>query len=172
MVKNLLNKVNSVYILKKIMDILLDKKCLNLIRYNKKNQVKLGYDINNYINLNLELDISDVFKKYEKEMEDKKIDRDVEKILEIEEMVKKIKDEDDKKIDKIIEEIAEGNKEEEEKKIEEIIEGNEDEEDKKIDEIVEKIAEENKIEEIIKEEIKDENKKIDQIIEKIIEENK
>ena len=171
MVKNLLNKVNSVYILKKIMDILLDKKCLNLIRYNKKNQVKLGYDINNYINLNLELDISDVFKKYEKEMEDKKIDRDVEKILEIEEMVKKIKDEDDKKIDKIIEEIAEGNKEEEEKKIEEIVEGNEDE-DKKIDEIVEKIAEENKIEEIVKEEINDENKKIDKIIEKIIEENK
>ena len=171
MVKNLLNKVNSVYILKKIMDILLDRKCLNLIRYNKKNQVKLGYDINNYINLNLELDISDVFKKYEKEMEDKKIDRDVEKILEIEEMVKKIKDEDDKKIDKIIEEIAEGNKEEEEKKIEEIVEGNEDE-DKKIDEIVEKIAEENKIEEIVKEEINDENKKIDKIIEKIIEENK
>lgn len=171
MVKNLLNKVNSVYILKKIMDILLDKKCLNLIRYNKKNQVKLGYDINNYINLNLELDISDVFKKYEKEMEDKKIDRDVEKILEIEEMVKKIKDEDDKKIDKIIEEIAEGNKEEEEKKIEEIVEENKNE-DKKIDEIIEKIAEENKIEEIIKEEIKDENKKIDQIIEKIVEENK
>ena len=168
MVKNLLNKVNSVYILKKIMDILLDKKCLNLIRYNKKNQVKLGYDLNNYINLNLELDISDVFKKYEKEMEDKKIDRDVEKILEIEEMVKKIKDEDDKKIDKIIEEIVEGN---EDKKIEEIVEGKEDE-DKKIDEIVGKIAEENKIEEIIKEEINDENKKIDQIIEKIVEENK
>ena len=169
MVKNLLDKVNSVYILKKIMDILLDKKCLNLIRYNKKNQGKLGYDINNYINLNLELDISDVFKKYEKEMEDKKIDRDVEKILEIEEIVKKIKDEDDKKIDKIIEEIVEEGKNEEDKKI---AEENKDEEDKKIDEIVGKIAEENKIEEIIKEEIKHENKKIDQIIEKIVEENK